>query len=143
MDGGTLDYDFLLVATGAGHSYFGMDAWARFAPGLKTLEDALEIRRRFLLTFEQAEREPDPATRRALLTYVVVGGGATGVELAGTLKEIASRTLGSLERTPRKFREGPGRLPRNELFPVRRPPGLVAWAHCRSPGGRSGPEEPP
>jgi len=97
-DGGELDYDFLLLATGASHSYFGHDAWAKFAPGLKSLEDACEIRRRFLLTFEQAEREPDPEARRALLTYVVVGGGATGVELAGTLKEIASRTL------PREFR---------------------------------------
>lgn len=97
-DGAELGYDFLLLATGASHSYFGRDAWARHAPGLKSLEDACEIRRRFLLTFEQAEREPDPEERRALLTYVVVGGGATGVELAGTLKEIASRTL------PREFR---------------------------------------
>jgi len=97
-DGGEAGYDFLVLATGASHSYFGRDAWARYAPGLKSLEDACEIRRRFLLTFEQAEREPDPETRRALLTYVVVGGGATGVEMAGTLKEIASRTL------PREFR---------------------------------------
>ena len=97
-DGGELGYDFLVLATGAGHSYFGKDAWAQYAPGLKSLEDACEIRRRFLLTFEQAEREPDPERRRALLTYVVVGGGATGVELAGTLKGIASRTL------PREFR---------------------------------------
>lgn len=97
-DGGEVGYDFLVLATGASHSYFGRDAWVRFAPGLKSLEDACEIRRRFLLTFEQAERESDPEMRRALLTYVVVGGGATGVEMAGTLKEIASRTL------PREFR---------------------------------------
>lgn len=97
-DGGDLPYDFLVLATGASHSYFGKDAWAQYAPGLKSLEDACEIRRRFLLTFEQAEREGDPEARRALLTYVIVGGGATGVEMAGTLKEIASRTL------PREFR---------------------------------------
>lgn len=97
-EGDELPYDFLVLATGASHAYFGKDAWAKFAPGLKSLEDACEIRRRFLLTFERAEREPDPEVRKALLTYVVVGGGATGVELAGTLKEIASRTL------PREFR---------------------------------------
>ncbi len=107
QDGGELDYDFLVLATGSGHSYFGKDAWAQHAPGLKTLEDACEIRRRFLLTFEQAEREPDPERRRALLTYVVVGGGATGVELAGTLKGIASRTL---PREFRHFRTGEARV---------------------------------
>ena len=92
-DGATLDYDYLLVATGASHAYFGHDDWASHAPGLKTLEDALEIRRRVLLAFERAEREADPARRRELLTFVLVGGGPTGVELAGTLAEIARHTL--------------------------------------------------
>ncbi len=92
-DGTVLDYDHLIVATGATHSYFGNDAWARHAPGLKTLDDALEIRRRILLAFERAERESDPAKRAAWLTFVVIGAGATGVELAGTLAEIARHTL--------------------------------------------------
>jgi len=92
-DGGELDYDFLLLATGASHSYFGHDAWAKFAPGLKSLEDACEIRRRFLLTFEQAEREPDPEARPALLTYAVVGGGATGVELDRAGRVIVASDL--------------------------------------------------
>jgi NADH dehydrogenase len=92
-DGGEAPYDYLIVATGATHSYFGNDAWAPYAPGLKTLEDALEIRSRILLAFERAERESDPAKRAAWLTFVVVGAGATGVELAGTLAEIARQTL--------------------------------------------------
>jgi NADH dehydrogenase len=92
-DGGEIPYDQLIVATGATHSYFGHDEWALYAPGLKTLDDALEIRSRVLLAFEHAEREPDPAKRAAWLTFVVVGGGATGVELAGTLAEIARQTL--------------------------------------------------
>jgi NADH dehydrogenase len=94
-DGSALGYDFLVVATGATHSYLGHDDWAAVAPGLKTVEDALEIRRRILLAFERAEREPDGARRTALLTFVLVGGGPTGVELAGALAEIASRTLAS------------------------------------------------
>jgi NADH dehydrogenase len=92
-DGSRLSYDYLVVATGATHSYFGNDAWAPFAPGLKTLADAFEIRSRILLAFERAERETDPAKRAAWLTFVVIGGGATGVELAGTLAEIARHTL--------------------------------------------------
>jgi NADH:ubiquinone reductase (H+-translocating) len=90
---GELAYDFLIVATGATHSYFGHDEWARYAPGLKTIEDAVEIRRQVLLAFEQAEREPDPARRRELLTFVIIGGGATGVELAGSLSEISRHAL--------------------------------------------------
>jgi NADH:ubiquinone reductase (H+-translocating) len=90
---GEVGYDFLILATGATHSYFGHDEWARHAPGLKTLEDALFIRRRTLLAFERAERETDPARRRDLLTFVIIGGGPTGVELAGTLVEIARHTL--------------------------------------------------
>src|SRR4051812_35231732 len=88
-NGGSLAYDSLIIATGATHSYFGHPEWERFAPGLKTIEDALEIRKRVFFAFEAAEREDDPATRKAWLTFVVVGGGPTGVELAGTLGEIA------------------------------------------------------
>lgn len=90
---GEVPYDTLVVAAGATDSYFGKDEWAPLAPGLKTIEDALEIRRRVLLAFEAAEREPNPEIRRAWLTFVVVGGGPTGVELAGTLGEIAHHTL--------------------------------------------------
>jgi NADH dehydrogenase len=92
-DGTAIAYDHLIVATGATHSYFGHDEWARLAPGLKTLDDAMEIRRRILLAYERAERATDPAAQRRLLDFVVVGGGATGVELAGTLAEIARHTL--------------------------------------------------
>jgi NADH dehydrogenase len=92
-DGGRVPYDFLVLATGATHSYLGHDEWAPLAPGLKTLEDALEIRRRVLTAYERAEREPDPDVRRALLTFVVVGAGPTGVELAGALAEIGRHTL--------------------------------------------------
>ena len=81
------------MATGATHSYFGHDEWEPFAPGLKSIEDALEIRRRVLFAFEAAERETDPARRRAWLTFVIVGGGPTGVELAGALTEIARHAL--------------------------------------------------
>jgi NADH:quinone reductase (non-electrogenic) len=90
---GEIGYDYLILGTGATHSYFGHDQWERFAPGLKSLEDALLIRRRMLLAFERAEREPDAERRRDWLTFVVIGGGPTGVELAGTLIEIARHTL--------------------------------------------------
>ena len=93
IDGGTLSYDFLIIATGANHAYFGHDEWKNRAPGLKTLDDALEMRRRVLLAFEAAERETDPAAQRRLLTFVIVGGGPTGVELAGALAEIARHAL--------------------------------------------------
>ena len=90
---GEVSYDFLILAPGATHAYFGHDDWQVAAPGLKTLEDALEIRRRVLLAFERAERETDPAAREALLTFVVIGGGPTGVELAGALAEISRHSL--------------------------------------------------
>jgi NADH dehydrogenase len=93
QDGTRLDYDLLLLATGATHAYFGHDDWAPHAPGLKTLEDALRIRRRLLAAFEHAEATDDADARRAWLTFVIVGGGPTGVELAGTLAEIARHTL--------------------------------------------------
>jgi NADH:ubiquinone reductase (H+-translocating) len=92
-DGAELTYDFLVLATGARHSYFAHPEWEVMAPGLKSLADALEMRRRIFLAFELAEREPDPARREALLTFVVVGGGPTGVELAGAIAEIARHTI--------------------------------------------------
>ena len=91
--GEAIAYDHLIVATGATHSYFGRDEWAQHAPGLKTLEDALEIRRRVLFAFERAERETDAAKRAGWLTFAVIGGGPTGVEMAGTIAELARHTL--------------------------------------------------
>jgi NADH dehydrogenase len=93
LDGESLAYDFLIVATGATHSYFGHAEWSVHAPGLKSVEDALEIRRRVFSAFEAAEREADGERRRALLTFVIVGGGPTGVELAGALAEISRHAL--------------------------------------------------
>ena len=90
---GELSYDYLILAPGVRHAYFGHNDWEKWAPGLKTLEDALEIRRRILLAFERAERETDEAQRRALLTFVVVGGGPTGVELAGAIAEISRQVM--------------------------------------------------
>jgi NADH dehydrogenase len=91
-------YDWLVLASGVTHTYFGHDDWTARAPGLKTIDDALEIRRRILLAFEEAEMEEDPEAQRAKLTFVIVGGGPTGVEMAGALREIAARTI------PRDFR---------------------------------------
>ena len=88
-----LGYDYIVVATGSTHSYFGHEEWARHAPGLKSLEDALEMRKRILFAYEAAEREPDPERRKEWLTFVVVGGGPTGVELAGALAEISRVSL--------------------------------------------------
>jgi len=95
-----IPYDYLVLATGASHSYFGRDDWAVFAPGLKRIEDATEVRRRLLLAFERAEAEDDPAERQALLTFLIVGGGPTGVELAGAIAELAR--LG-MEKEYRRF----------------------------------------
>ena len=92
-DAGRLPYDYLILAAGATHAYFGHDEWEPYAPGLKTLEEALDIRRRILVSFEEAERESDPARRQALMTFVVVGGGPTGVEMAGAIAEIARFSL--------------------------------------------------
>src|SRR5215217_7938102 len=97
-DGEALPYDTLVLATGARHAYFGHDEWEPFAPGLKTLEDATTLRRRILVAFERAERETDPARRAALLTFVIIGAGPTGVELAGTIADLAKDTL------PKDFR---------------------------------------
>ena len=93
LDSGALRYDYLIVATGVTHSYFGHDEWAKHAPGLKSVDDALDIRRRVYVAYEAAERESDPARRQAWLTFVVVGAGPTGVELAGALAEIGRHTL--------------------------------------------------
>jgi len=92
-DGDALPYDTLVLATGARHAYFGHDEWEPFAPGLKTLEDATTLRRRILVAFERAERETDPARRAALLTFVIIGAGPTGVEMAGTIADLAKDTL--------------------------------------------------
>jgi NADH dehydrogenase len=93
LNDGVVPYDTLILATGTRHHYFGHGEWEKDAPALKTIEDATEIRRRILVAFEAAEREPDPKRRRALLTFVVVGGGPTGVELAGAIGELAHHTL--------------------------------------------------
>lgn len=90
---GEADFDYIVIACGSTHGYFGREDWARFAPGLKTIEDALEIRSRVLLAFEEAEMEADEANRRADLTFVIVGGGPTGVEMAGALRQIATQAL--------------------------------------------------
>ncbi len=99
LDQGVIPHDYLIVATGATHAYFGHDEWRTLAPGLKDLDDALTIRRRVLLAFEQAERAQSPQELRRLLTFVVIGGGPTGVELAGALAEIARQTLRNEYRT--------------------------------------------
>lgn len=90
-----INYDYLVLATGARHSYFGRDDWEQFAPGLKSLEDATELRKRILLAFERAELEEDAAARQRLLTFVVIGAGPTGVEMAGSIAELAHRALAS------------------------------------------------
>ena len=117
-DGSNLTYDYLIVATGARHSYFGHDNWEPLAPGLKSLEDAVEIRQRVLLAFELAEREPDPVRRHAYLTFVVVGGGPTGVEMAGAVAELRRfalrrdfRHIDSREATVMLLEGGPRLLP--------------------------------
>ncbi|MCC8939381.1 NAD(P)/FAD-dependent oxidoreductase [Bradyrhizobium sp. Arg68] len=109
-DGGSVPYDTLILATGSRHAYFGHDEWEPFAPGLKTLEDATTLRRRILVAFERAERETDPEVRAALLTFVVIGAGPTGVEMAGTIADLARDTL------PRDFRHIDTRMARVVLI---------------------------
>ncbi|HET7695767.1 MAG TPA: NAD(P)/FAD-dependent oxidoreductase [Vicinamibacterales bacterium] len=106
-DGATVTFDYAIVAPGTTHAYFGHEEWRPRAPGLKTLEDALEIRRRVLLAFERAEREPDPARRGPLLTFVIIGGGPTGVEMAGAMAEISRH---SLARDFRQFDPGSAKI---------------------------------
>src|SRR5258706_4617392 len=141
---GPISYDYLVIATGATHSYFGHDEWAEFAPGLKRIEDATRIRRRILLAFEQAELADTEAERQRLLTFVIVGGGATGVEMAGAIAEGARETLANDFRRidPRSSRiilleAGPRLLPPfpGGLFPpaaraLPRPGGAV-WGSPR------------
>ena len=91
-------YDYLILATGARHSYFGHDEWEKFAPGLKSLEDAVEVRRRLLLAFEYAEKMTDSAAKAAAMTFVVIGGGPTGVEMAGAIAKITRALAGSMCR---------------------------------------------
>jgi NADH dehydrogenase len=128
-DGAAVTYDTLVLATGARNAYFGHDEWEPFAPGLKTLEDATTIRRRILLSFERAERETDPPRRAALLTFVIVGGGPTGVELAGAIAELAYQNL------PAEYRHIDTRMARVVLIeagPRILPgftPDLSAYAH--------------
>ena len=110
MEGGHVPYDYLILAAGATHAYFGHDEWARVAPGLKSIEDATELRRRILLAFESAEYEGSPESRRATLTFGIVGAGPTGVELAGAIKEIAGQTL------PRDYKHIDTRTTRVILF---------------------------
>ena len=107
---GSVAYDYLILAAGATHAYFGHDAWASIAPGLKSIEDATEIRRRILLAFESAEYEGSDEARRAVLTFAIVGGGPTGVELAGAIKEIAGETI------PKDYRHIDTRTTRVVLF---------------------------
>lgn len=128
LDERELPYDYLVLATGARHSYFGHDEWEQFAPGLKKIDDATEIRRRILTAFEQAESETDPEKRRRLLNFVVIGAGPTGVEMAGAIAELARRALARDFRTidPRQARivlveAGPRVL---AAFPEK----LSAWA---------------
>jgi NADH:quinone reductase (non-electrogenic) len=129
LSDGAVAYDTLVIAAGSSHQYFGHDEWERFAPGLKSVDDATAMRRRILVAFEAAEREPDPAKRRAWMTFVIVGGGPTGAELAGALGEIANDTLRHDFRDidPSQARivlvEGAGRV-----LPVY-PPKLSAAAH--------------
>lgn len=129
LEGGAVGYDFLVLAAGATHAYFGHDEWAPLAPGLKTLEDATELRRRILLAFESAEYEGSPEARRAVLTFGIVGAGPTGVELAGAIKEIAGQTI------PRDYKHIDTRTTRVVLFEAGPrvlppfPPELSARAH--------------
>jgi NADH dehydrogenase len=133
---GEIPYDYLVIATGSTHSYFGHDEWSRFAPGLKRIEDGTRIRRSILIAFERAEVMTDEDQRRRLLTFVIVGGGATGVEMAGAIADVARQTLAADFRRidPRSARiilieAGPRLLP---TFP----PGLSDYALKTSRSGQ-------
>src|SRR2546427_12847065 len=115
-----LSYDYLILATGARHSYFGHPEWERLAPGLKSLEDAVEIRRRILMAFEYAEKISDEAARKAAMTFVIIGGGPTGVEMAGAIAEIARYTLA---KDFRHIDPSPARV----VFVENEPRGLAAF----------------
>src|SRR3546814_1313150 len=106
-DNAAQHYDYLLLCTGSEYSYFGHDDWARFAPSLKSVEDATKIRRRVLLAFERAEAEADPAARDRLLTFALVGGGPTGVEMAGAVAELARATLAREDRKTTRLDSSP------------------------------------
>ena len=134
---GEVAYDYLIVASGASHAYFGHDEWEPFAPGLKTIEDALEIRRRVLLAFELAERQAADGKEQVQLNFVVVGGGPTGVELAGTLAEIARRALANEFQQHRSAKDqdcASGRRPADSArlsrrsFAQRRRTAAAGWA---------------
>ena len=140
-----IPFDYLIVATGARHSYFGRDEWAAHAPGLKSIEDATAMRSRMLLAFEQAESEENPAKREAWLTFVVVGGGPTGVELAGALAELARTGLDQEYRAidPATTRvilvqSGTTRAACLLLSPVGPCRAVAAGTRCRGPHGRQG-----
>src|SRR2546429_3779726 len=142
---GVVPYDFLVIATGATHAYFGHPEWEKDAPGLKTLEDAIDIRRRVLLAYEAAEREDDPARRQEWLTFLVVGGGPTGVELAGALAETARHGLARDFRRidPRTARvvlveAGPRILPAYAPELSEKAAARLRRMGCEGPGGPPG-----
>jgi NADH dehydrogenase len=139
-DGASVDYDHLIVAAGAQDNYFGHADWAEYAPGMKSIEDALEVRGRVLFAFEGAEREEDEARRRSWLTFVVIGGGPTGVELAGSLSEMAHRALPatSVTSTPTRRASSSSRAWTGCSLPTRapeRPERSRSWRSCRSRSG--------
>lgn len=153
-EGRSIAFDYALLATGATHAYFGHDDWAPYAPGLKSLDDALDIRRRILSAFERAEASDDPDERKALLTFAIVGGGPTGVELAGTMAEIARHTLehefrhidpahsrvmlleaGSRRACPSAWPRGPPQVPGGHHFAPRQGPRRRRHADAPAPRG--------
>ncbi len=139
-DGSSLAYDSLIVATGTRHSYFGNDAWAEHAPGIKTLEDALQMRARILDAFENAELETDATRQHAWMTFVIVGGGPTGVELAGALCEIA-RDVSAARLPPHQYGGSPG-LPGGRHRPGATDLSAVPVQGCGTPAGTAGHDDP-
>ena len=149
LSGRSIDYDYLVVATGATHNYFGNDHWQKIAPGLKRIEDATELRRRILLAFERAEMEEDPDRRKALMTFVIVGGGPTGVEMAGAVAELTRFTLARdfrrikpenarvllVDANDRVLRPFPEKLSKKACKSLER---MGVQAGAQFPGGRHG-----